>query len=179
MIHRADWPSRNSSLQCSTEKEQKPFEPPMNTDERRLKADKAKAFLVIGLPQSEKTTTNGTKAPCERWEFTNSIILPWAIPLRAAAVGPDDPHRSAGAGLRALGLSLLRVLSGGTEGPARSGARPTIKEAFFRKIHFIFIRQLSVFIGVHRWLKIFYFKLLNQNLSVDAFVGACDDSVST
>ncbi|MDP1832869.1 MAG: hypothetical protein Q8K67_12480 [Geothrix sp.] len=88
--------------------------------------DSKKATLVLG-PPLEKITTNGTKTPYGRRKFTNSIILPWAIPLWAAAraafmgrlsrrpqsrsrpaspgaEGPDNPHRSAGACLRALGL---------------------------------------------------------------------------
>ena len=42
---------------------------------------------------------------------------------------------------------------------------------------FIFIMSLSVFIGVHRWLKILCFNLLNLDLSVCTCAGARDASV--
>jgi len=77
MIHRTGLPPINTSLQNSTEREKKPFEPPMNTDEHRLKADKEKQIII--------------------------------------------------------------------------------------KVLFVFIRQLSVFIGVHRWFKNLCFRLLNQH----------------
>jgi hypothetical protein len=93
MSHRTCLPPKNFFNQSHTEKDQRPFEPPMNTDEHRLKADKAKVIFI--------------------------------------------------------------------------------------NIFFIFIMQSSVFIGVHRWLKIFSFNLFNQFPSVDAFVGACDASVSS
>jgi hypothetical protein len=77
-------------MNCSTEENENSFEPPMNTDEHRLKADKTKI------------------------DFQN-------IPP--------------------------------------------------------FLMHFSVFIGVHRWLKNLSHDRLNLEISVDAFVGACDASV--
>jgi len=73
----AEWPPRVSILKMSTEKGKKQFEPPMNTDEHRSKADKEKQIII--------------------------------------------------------------------------------------KVLFVFIRQLSVFIGVRRWLKNLCFRLFNQH----------------
>jgi hypothetical protein len=92
MIPSGCLPPKKASQQSPTEKDKREFEPPMNTDEHRLKADKTKAIFI--------------------------------------------------------------------------------------KIILFFIMQLSVFIGVHRWLNVFCFNHLNQDHSVDAFVGACDASVS-
>ncbi len=83
------WPLQN----CRMDRKENVFEPPINTDEHRLKADKAKAHFLYFPP--------------------------------------------------------------------------------------FFIMQLSVFIGVHRWLKSFCSDLLDLNSSVDVFVGACDASVSS
>jgi hypothetical protein len=42
------------------------------------------------------------------------------------------------------------------------------------KIAFVYIKSSSVFIGVHRWLKILSFSLLNRHSSVCASLGVCD-----
>jgi len=88
-----DLPPREIFQRDLTEKEKKPLEPPMNTDEHRLKTDK------------------------EKGSIKNTLL--------------------------------------------------------------IFIISLPVCIGVHRWFKIIYFNLLNHDLSVDGFIGACDASVSS
>jgi hypothetical protein len=52
------------------------------------------------------------------------------------------------------------------------------EQQIFIKVLFAFVRQFSVSIGVHRWLKLCSFKLLNLDFFVVAFVGACDAFVS-
>jgi hypothetical protein len=52
------------------------------------------------------------------------------------------------------------------------------KKSVVKNLVSIFIMSLSVCIGVYRWLKNLCFNWLNQPRSVDAFVGACDASVS-
>jgi hypothetical protein len=44
------------------------------------------------------------------------------------------------------------------------------------KNEFVFFMSLSVFIGVHRWLKI-VFNILSQDVSADDFLGVRDASV--
>jgi len=46
------------------------------------------------------------------------------------------------------------------------------EKGFLRNSVSLFIISLSVFIGVHRWLKIFVLDLLTQNLSVCSFCGS-------
>ena len=46
------------------------------------------------------------------------------------------------------------------------------EKGILRKLIFIFIMSLSVFISVYRWLKVFVFDLLNPNLSVCQFSGS-------
>jgi hypothetical protein len=50
------------------------------------------------------------------------------------------------------------------------------ERGFHTKTAFVFFMFLSVFIGVHRWLKK-SFNLLNPVVSVDASLGVCDASV--
>jgi hypothetical protein len=46
------------------------------------------------------------------------------------------------------------------------------EKQIFKPILFILIMSLSVFIGVHRWLKIIVFNFLNQDLSVCSSCGS-------
>jgi hypothetical protein len=46
------------------------------------------------------------------------------------------------------------------------------EKGLFKKYIFFFIKSLSVFIGVHRWLKTSVFDLLNPDLSVCSVCGS-------
>jgi hypothetical protein len=51
-------------------------------------------------------------------------------------------------------------------------------KGFLKNLVFFFIKSLSVFIGVHRWLKVFVFDLLNPKLSVCSAAEASASRVS-
>jgi hypothetical protein len=130
---------------CSTDKNKKPFEPPMNIDEHRLKTDKKRCNF---------------KYQHNCMQYLDKI---WCVTSQTQAVVGTNPWISS--------RKLWNETMGSSFGLGEASLRPLENQ---RDIMFIFIASLSVFIGVHRWLELLCFNLSNRDLSVDACVGACD-----
>jgi hypothetical protein len=137
MSHCIYSPPNELVKKCLTVKNKKPFEPPMNTDEHRLKADKKKYMIKNKLGNRQ------------------CLALIVSIVSQARAAVRTNPY----------------LLTRKTWGEAMNLPFVFVKAGliFIRtqgdKL-FIFIMSLSVFIGVHRWLKILYFNFKPGSIGV-------------
>jgi hypothetical protein len=181
-------PPKKRVKKGSTDQKIKPFEPPMNTDEHRLKADKEKrihtkiAFVFFMLLS--------VFIGVHRWLKNSFDHLTSAISVDASlcfcdALSAGDP----------VGVAMTQSIDRPPRNLMRERATDKGKKLFeppmntdehrlkadkekglLTELAFVFFMFLSVFIGVHRWLKN-SFNLLNPIVSVDASLGVCDASV--
>ena len=145
MSQYASLPPNELARKCSTDKDKKSFEPPMNTDEHRLKADKEK-YIVKNDFDNRQCSDLIWSVTSQAWAAVGANSCALSRKIWDETV--DSPFA-----VKAASLKLFR----------NQGDK-----------FFILLISLSVFISVHRWLKIFCFNLLNLYLSVCAFAGVSD-----
>ncbi|MBP7618086.1 MAG: hypothetical protein KA743_06210 [Geothrix sp.] len=153
------------------------FEPPMNTDEHRLKADKEKAlyqkFLSVFIRQLS------VFIGVHRWlkdlclDLLNTNPSADASRAHLPAHGLRHPQATGLAGVAMITLVEEPPSQGRMDGKESAFEPPMNtdehrlkadkEKALYQKFLSVFIRQSSVFIGVHRWLKDLCFKLLNPS----------------